>query len=52
MQRHINTELHNNDIPHYAQLYLYNPICIVEQRITRNFQLNPDLLCLLTEILY
>ena len=36
MQRHINAELHDNDSPHYAQLYLYDPTFAVEQRITRN----------------
>ena len=52
MQRHINAELHDNDSPHYAQLYLYDPTFAVEQRITRNPQLNPDLLRQLTETLY
>ena len=52
MQRHINAELHDNDSPHYAQLYLYDPTFASEQRITRNPQLNPDLLRQLTETLY
>ena len=52
MQRHINAELHDNDPPHYAQLYLYDPEFATEQRITRNPQLNPDLLCQLTEVLH
>ena len=30
MQRHINTELHNNDLPHYVQLYLYNLTFAIE----------------------
>ena len=34
MQRHINAELHDNDSPHYAQLYLYDPVFATEQRIT------------------
>ena len=44
MQRHINTTLHNNDSPHYVQLYLYDSIFVLEQRITRNPLLNFDLL--------
>ena len=51
MQRHINTELHDNDSSHYAQLYLYNPTFAVEQHITRNPQLNPALLRQLTKVL-
>lgn len=38
--------------PHYAQLYLYDPTFAVEQRISRNPQLNPDLLHQLTEVLH
>ena len=34
MQRHINVELHDNDLSHYAQVYLYDPTFAVEQRIT------------------
>ena len=34
MERHINTELHNNDSPHYTQLYLYDPTFASEQHIT------------------
>ena len=30
MQRHINTKLHNNNSPHYVQLYLYDPIFAVK----------------------
>lgn len=45
MQRHINAELHDNNSPHYAQLYLYNPTFALEQCITRNSQPNSDLLC-------
>ena len=52
MQKHINAELHDNDSPHYAQLYLYDPTFAVEQRITRNPQLNPALLRQLTEVLH
>ena len=52
VKRHINADLHDNDSPHYAQLYLYDPIFAVEQRITRNPQLNLDLLRQLTEILH
>lgn len=52
MQRHINAELHDNDSPHYAQLYLYDPKFATEQRISRNPQLYPDLLRQLTEVLH
>ena len=52
MQRYINTELHDNNSPHYAQLYLYNLAFAVEQRITRNPQLNPTFLRQLMETLY
>ena len=52
MQRHINVELYDNNASHYAQLYLYDPIFAVKQRITRNPQLNPALLCQLTEIFH
>ena len=52
MQRHINAELHDNDSPHYAQLYFYDPAFAMEQRITRNPQLNPNLLSQLTEVLH
>ena len=52
MQRHVNAELHNNDSPHYAQLYLYDPTFAVEQRIARNPLLKPDLLQQLREMLY
>lgn len=31
MQRYINTELHNNGIPHYIQLYLYDLIFVIKQ---------------------
>lgn len=48
IQRHINAKLHDNDSPHYAQLYLYDLAFAVEQRITRNLQLNPNLLRQLT----
>lgn len=52
MQRNINAELHDNDFPHYAQLYLYDPTFAVEQRITRNAQLNTNFLCQLVEIFH
>ena len=52
MQRHINAELYDNDSPHYAQLYLYDPTFAVEQCISRNPQLNSALLRQLTEILH
>ena len=52
MERHINAELHHNDSLHYAQLYFYNPTFAVEQHITRNSSLNPDLLRKLTKTLY
>ena len=52
MQRHINTELYDDDSPYYAQLYLYNLTFALEQRIIRNSQLNPDLLRQLTKTLY
>ena len=52
IQRHINDELHDNNSLHYAQLYLYDPAFAVEQRITRNPQLNPNLLRQLIETLY
>ena len=52
MQRHINAELHDNDSPHFAQLYLYNPAFAVEQCVTRNLQLNPNLLREFTKTLY
>lgn len=52
IQRHINAELHDNDAPHYAQLYLYDPEFATEQRITRNLQLNPNLLLQLTAVLH
>lgn len=52
MQRHINTEFHDNDSSHYAQLYLYDPKFAIKQYITKKSQLNPDLFCQLTEVLY
>ena len=52
MQKHINVKLHNNNSPHYAQLYLYDPIFAIKQRIRRNSQLNSDSLHKLTEVLY
>ena len=52
MQRYINAELHDNDSPYYAQLYLYNPTFTIEQHITRNPQLNPAFLRQLIEVLY
>lgn len=48
MHKYINVKLHDNDSLHYAQLYLYDPAFAVEQRITRNPQLNPNLLRQLT----
>lgn len=52
MQRYINIELYNNNIPHYIRSYLYNPAFIVEQSITRYLQLNLDLFCQFTKILH
>lgn len=52
MQRYINAELHDNNSPCYVQLYFYDPTFVVKQRITRNPQLNSNLLQQLTETLY
>lgn len=52
MQRHFNIELHDNDILHYIQLYLYNLIFVVEQYIIRNSRLNSNFLRQLMEILH
>ena len=52
MQRHINAELHDNDSPHYAQLYLYDLIFAIKQYITKKPQLNSDLLCQLIVVFY
>lgn len=49
MQGHVNAELYDNDSPHYARLYLYDPIFAIKQRINRNPKLNPTLLRQLTE---
>lgn len=52
MQRHISAELYDNDLLHYVQLYLYDSKFAIQQRIIRNSQLNLDLLCQLTKVIY
>lgn len=51
MQKYLNVKLYDNDTSYYAQLYLYDLIFAVEQRITRNSRLNPNLLHQFMEIL-
>lgn len=52
MQTHINFELHDYDLAYYAQLYFYDPKFTIKQRISKNPQLNSNLLHQLIDVLY